>query len=355
MRCKKCGSENQETSKFCDKCGTVMGEPPRQTVQNGNSFMDKIKKMGYEKTRAIINGSINGMLIICFFFVSWIKIDSAMASAWTGSNVAFKGSAFRLLMLITSGTNALNQYIPSSSGTGYLKLGYLYLAIPILVIVSFALLFRRNTSLNDFFIWSNITYIVTIVMVTILIIAKNLIFMYYNLDVYQSAVKMSFGAGAILSILFSIFGLLLPKILPSFLTKDVNMNDVKNTLNDMKGSIDGAKSNFANKFSDDPSGVSTAGQSGASSGSNQLQVHNLEITLENGEMIIQNRSKTGSVHLNGDVLDSVNFYELLNGDMIRCGNVNITIKIEKEPEKVVASEPFIVSDSDLTVMLGNEI
>lgn len=352
MRCKKCGSENLETSKFCDKCGTVMGEPPRQTVQNGNTFMDRIKKTGYEKTRAIINGSINGILVICFFFITWVKIDSSMASAWTGANVAFKGSAFRLLMLITSGTNTLNQYIPSSSGTGYFKLGYLYLAIPILVIVSFALLFRRNTSLNDFFLWSNITYIVTIAMVTILILTKNLIFMYYNLDVYQSAVNMSFGAGAILSILFSIFGLLLPKILPAFLTKDVNLNDVKSTLN---GSIDGAKSNFANKFADNPSGGNPAGQSGRSPQPNQLQVHNLEITLENGEMIIQNRSKNGPVHLNGDVLDTANFYELINGDVIRCGNANITIKIEKEPEKAVVNKPAIMADSDLTVMMGSEI
>ncbi|MEL7662034.1 zinc-ribbon domain-containing protein [Acetobacterium wieringae] len=352
MRCKKCGSENQETSKFCDKCGTAMGEPPYQTVQSGNTFMGRIKKMGYEKTRAIINGSINVILIICFFFLSWVKIDSAMASNWTGSNVAFKGSAFRLLMLITSGTNTLNQYIPSSTGTGYLKLGYLYLAIPMLVIVSFLMLFRRSTSLNDFFLWSNITYIVTITMITIMILTKNLIFMYYNLDVYQSAVNMSFGAGAILSILFSIFGLLLSKILPVFLTKDVNMNDVKNTLN---GSIDGAKSNFANKFSDNPSGVSPAGQSGRGLQPNQLQVHDLEITLENGEMIIQNRSKNGPVHLNGDVLDTANFYELINGDVIRCGNANITIKIEKEPEKTIITNPVNMVDSDLTVMMGSEI
>ncbi len=52
--------------------------------------------------------------------------------------------------------------------------------------------------------------------------------------------------------------------------------------------------------------------------------------LETGELVIQLISSKNEVSLNGESLDSINMYELLDGDLIKTSDSLIQIKILQE-------------------------
>lgn len=61
MKCKKCGQENAEDSKFCNNCGV--------NLENNRSLIDKIKKINLKRKNTIIIG-ITSLLLLILLSVS---------------------------------------------------------------------------------------------------------------------------------------------------------------------------------------------------------------------------------------------------------------------------------------------
>jgi len=58
MYCSKCGTENDDNSSFCNKCGTGLNEATKEESRNFNNFTTVLKRFNGATTCTLTNDSL---------------------------------------------------------------------------------------------------------------------------------------------------------------------------------------------------------------------------------------------------------------------------------------------------------
>lgn len=326
MKCNRCGSENSVGSRFCENCGGALSQD-----SNITSFAFQSRSKNHPKQDKILTiafAVVNAFIIFSFFLISWFRISVPILGN-------YGGSAFRIILLVGDISKVAAN--ANMSGMEMIYGLYFLFVIPILAIWSITCLFKKGSSIQLFYQWSKITFITTIAIIGVIILAKYIILQYSSIA-YIGSKLITLDFGAIMSFILCIVGVLLPKLLPKLLNEGINFN------------IDDVKKDIVRKFNEtenedapivknemSPEGIKT--------------INEMEMTLENGEILLQTKISRDKVMLNGEEMEYSNIYGLLEGDIIKVGNVEIKIYIPED--KLAQSEEILEEDSDETVILGN--